>query len=81
MSGPLTDSAQYAAEVIGNIKTVTAFTMELEVCSMMARKMNSSLRSFYKNVLLAMPLFAFSHSGNLLGRYRTDIVFEQLIDL
>jgi ATP-binding cassette subfamily B (MDR/TAP) protein 1 len=67
LSDPLTDSAQYAAEVIGNIRTVSSFAMEAEVCSIMARKMNMSLRPFYKSIFVTMPLFAFSHSGNLLG--------------
>ncbi|KAF2715325.1 hypothetical protein K504DRAFT_497197 [Pleomassaria siparia CBS 279.74] len=67
LSDPLIDSAQYAAEVIGNIRTVSAFAMEAEVCSTMARKMNLSLRPFYRSILVTMPLFAFSHSGNLLG--------------
>ncbi|KAF2684992.1 ABC transporter-like protein [Lentithecium fluviatile CBS 122367] len=67
LSEPLIDSAQYAAEVIGNIRTVSSFAMEAEVCSMMAKKMNMSLRPFYRNIFITMPLFAFSHSGNLLG--------------
>lgn len=70
LSDPLVDSAQYAAEVIGNIREVSSFAMEGEVCSMMARKMNASLRQFYKNVFVTMPLFAFSHAGNLLGNIR-----------
>lgn len=70
LSDPLLDSAQYAAEVIGNIRTVSSFAMEAEVCSMMARKMNMSLRPFYKNTFVTMPLFAFSHSGNMLGKMR-----------
>ncbi|KAF2111191.1 ABC transporter-like protein [Lophiotrema nucula] len=67
LSDPLLDSAQYAAEVISNIRTVSSFAMEAEVCSTMANKMNRSLRHFYYNVFVTMPLFAFSHSGNLLG--------------
>jgi ATP-binding cassette subfamily B (MDR/TAP) protein 1 len=68
LSNPLLDSAQYAAEVIGNLRTVSSFAMEAEVCSIMARKMNMSLRPFYRNIFVTMPLFAFSHSGNLLGK-------------
>jgi ATP-binding cassette subfamily B (MDR/TAP) protein 1 len=67
LSQPLVDSAQYAAEVIGNIRTVSSFAMEAEVCSTLARKMNLSLGPFYRNIFVTMPLFAFSHSGNLLG--------------
>jgi ATP-binding cassette subfamily B (MDR/TAP) protein 1 len=68
LSDPLVDSAQYAAEVIGNIRTVSSFAMEAEVCSTLARKMNIALRMFYRNTFITMPLFAFSHSGNILGR-------------
>ncbi|KAF2647953.1 ABC transporter-like protein [Lophiostoma macrostomum CBS 122681] len=67
LSDPLMDSAQYAAEVIGNIRTVSSFAMESEVCSMMARKMNAALQQFHRNIFITMPLFAFSHSGNILG--------------
>ncbi|KAF2471230.1 ABC transporter-like protein [Lindgomyces ingoldianus] len=67
LSEPLMDSAQYAAEVIANIRTVSSFAMEGEVCRTMERKMESSLPAFYRSLLVTMPLFALSQSGNLLG--------------
>ncbi|KAF2262556.1 ABC transporter-like protein [Lojkania enalia] len=67
LSEPLMSSAQYAAEVIENIRTVSAFAMESEVCQKMAQKMTSSMGVFYRNLLFTMPMFALSQSGNLLG--------------
>ena len=67
LSEPLMESAQYAAEVIGAARTVAALTMETEVCERLNQKMRESLPLFYNNILITMPLFAFSQSGNLLG--------------
>ena len=65
----LMDSAQFAAEVIRNIRTVSAFGMEETVCETMRLKMDRSRRLFYKNIFSTMPLFAFAHSGSLLGKF------------
>ncbi|KAL9114571.1 MAG: hypothetical protein Q9187_007443 [Circinaria calcarea] len=67
LSEPLIESAQYAAETIGAARTVASLTMEPEVCERFSQKMRESLPLFYKNILITMPLFAFSQSGNLLG--------------
>jgi ATP-binding cassette subfamily B (MDR/TAP) protein 1 len=70
LTGPLMQSAQYAAEVVGNLRTVSAFAMEREVCDVMRRKMEGAWKGFYKATLVEMPLFAFSHTANLLGKIR-----------
>ncbi|KAF2182969.1 ABC transporter-like protein [Zopfia rhizophila CBS 207.26] len=85
LSEPLMDSAQYAAEVIGNIRTVSAFAMEAEVCNVLESKMSISLRLFYRSIFITMPLFAFSHSGNLLGMtlsfwYSGHLLVDRKID-
>ncbi|TGO57343.1 hypothetical protein BOTNAR_0203g00190 [Botryotinia narcissicola] len=67
LSGPLLNSAQYASEVIGAVRTVAALTMEDEVCLQLDKRMRESLPVFYKNILVTMPLFAFSESGAFLG--------------
>ncbi|KAF7933277.1 hypothetical protein EAE99_003162 [Botrytis elliptica] len=67
LSGPLLDSAQYASEVIGAVRTVAALTMEDEVCLQLDKRMRESLPVFYRNILVTMPLFAFSESGAFLG--------------
>ncbi|KAM0171806.1 hypothetical protein ACHAPC_010951 [Botrytis cinerea] len=67
LSGPLLSSAQYASEVIGAVRTVAALTMEDEVCFQLDKRMRESLPVFYKNILITMPLFAFSESGAFLG--------------
>ncbi|TGO24963.1 hypothetical protein BPAE_0090g00070 [Botrytis paeoniae] len=67
LSGPLLSSAQYASEVIGAVRTVAALTMEDEVCLQLDKRMRESLPVFYKNILVTMPLFAFSESGAFLG--------------
>ncbi len=69
----LMDSCQFAAEVIRNIRTVSAFGMEEMVCDTMALKMNRSRRIFYKNIFSTMPLFAFAHSGSILGKIHWDL--------
>ncbi|TAQ87320.1 hypothetical protein B7494_g4368 [Chlorociboria aeruginascens] len=67
LSEPLLNSAQYASEVIGAVRTVAALTMEQEVCQQLDKKMRESLPLFYRNIGLTMPLFAFSESGSFLG--------------
>lgn len=69
LSGPLLNSAQYASEVIGAVRTVAALTMEDEVCLQLDKRMRESLPVFYKNILVTMPLFAFSESGAFLGKF------------
>lgn len=67
LSEPLLSSAQYVSEVIGALRTVAALTMEQEVCLQLDRRMRESVHSFYKNIFITMPLFAFSQSGPMLG--------------
>ncbi|EDN98992.1 hypothetical protein SS1G_13852 [Sclerotinia sclerotiorum 1980 UF-70] len=67
LSEPLLNSAQYASEVIGAVRTVAALTMENEVCLQLDKRMRESLAVFYKNIVVTMPLFAFSESGPFLG--------------
>ncbi|KAF2648785.1 ABC transporter-like protein [Lophiostoma macrostomum CBS 122681] len=67
LTGPLMESAQYAAEVVGNLRTVSAFAMEREVCKGMGGRMEGAWRGFYRATVVEMPLFAFSHTANLLG--------------
>jgi ATP-binding cassette subfamily B (MDR/TAP) protein 1 len=69
LSEPLFNSAQYAAEVIGAVRTVAALTMEAEVCQQLEKKMAEGLSLFYKSIFTTMPLFAFSESGNFLGTH------------
>ncbi|RDL35403.1 Uncharacterized protein BP5553_07334 [Venustampulla echinocandica] len=67
LSEPLLDSAQYASEVIGAVRTVAALTMEEVVCHELDRKMIKAIPQFYRHIFTTMPLFAFSESGYFLG--------------
>lgn len=68
LSEPLLNSAQYASEVIGAVRTVASLTMEEEVCHELDRKMIKAVPQFYRHILTTMPLFAFSESGHFLGK-------------
>lgn len=67
LSEPLLNSAHYASEVIGAVRTVASLTMEREVCLQLDRKMEQSVPLFYRSIFKTMPLFAFSESGSFLG--------------
>jgi ATP-binding cassette subfamily B (MDR/TAP) protein 1 len=74
LSEPLLNSAHYASEAIGAVRTVAALTMEREVCLQLDRRMQESVPIFYKNIFKTMPLFAFSESGPFLGRQMSLIM-------
>ncbi|KAI9647174.1 hypothetical protein NHQ30_003557 [Ciborinia camelliae] len=53
LSGPLLNSAQYASEVIGAVRTVAALTMEHEVCLQLDKRIRMSLIFWYGGNQLA----------------------------
>jgi ATP-binding cassette, subfamily B (MDR/TAP), member 1 len=67
LSESLIQSAEYAAEALGMLRTVSSVTIESAVCAEYERQMRSAQPVFYRGIFVAMPLFAFAKGGALLG--------------
>lgn len=61
------ESARFAAEAIGAIRTVSSLTMEAKVLDNYAERLNVTVRKAYRHVLVSMALFGLSESLDLAG--------------
>lgn len=73
---PFAKGTSIALEAIGAIRTVSELNMQPHICSRLEDETRSAVPILYGNVMVTMPLFAFSQSANLLGK---TIFFESSV--
>jgi ATP-binding cassette subfamily B (MDR/TAP) protein 1 len=61
------DSARFAAEAVGAIRTVSSLTMEAKVLENYAGKLDVTVRKAYRHIVVSMALFGLSESLDLAG--------------
>lgn len=61
------ESARFASEAVGAIRTVSSLTLEAKVLDSYGERLNDSVRKAYKHTLFAMCLFGLSESLDLVG--------------
>lgn len=61
------ESARFAAEAVGAIRTVSSLTLESKVLESYAVRLDSSVRKAYKHIPITMCLFGLSDSLDLIG--------------
>jgi ATP-binding cassette subfamily B (MDR/TAP) protein 1 len=62
------DSARFAAEAVGAIRTVSSLTMEAKVLENYAERLNVTVRKAYRHIIVSMALFGLSESLDLAGK-------------
>lgn len=61
------DSARFAAEAVGAIRTVSSLTMEAKVLENYAGRLDVTVRKAYRHIVVSMALFGLSESLDLAG--------------
>ena len=61
------ESARFAAEAVGAIRTVSSLTMEAKVLENYAERLNVTVRKAYRHIIVSMALFGLSESLDLAG--------------
>ncbi len=61
------ESARFASEVVGAIRTVASLTLESKIMDSYSKRLDSSVRKAYKNIAISMFLFGLSESLDLIG--------------
>lgn len=61
------ESARFAAEAVGAIRTVSSLTLESKVLENYVERLNVSVRKAYKHIFISMLLFGLSESLDLPG--------------
>jgi ATP-binding cassette, subfamily B (MDR/TAP), member 1 len=61
------ESARFAAEAVGAIRTVSSLTMEAKVLENYAERLNLTVRKAYRHIAASMALFGLSESLDLAG--------------
>ncbi|TVY71496.1 Sophorolipid transporter [Lachnellula suecica] len=61
------ESARFAGEAFGAMKTVTSGTMETVICEKYEAILKGPVARSYRNIFVSMILFSFSESASLLG--------------
>lgn len=61
------ESARFAAEAVGAIRTVSSLTMEAKVLDNYAERLNVTVRKAYRHIVVSMALFGLSESLDLAG--------------
>jgi ATP-binding cassette subfamily B (MDR/TAP) protein 1 len=62
------ESARFAAEAVGAIRTVSSLTMEAKVLENYAERLNVTVRKAYRHIVVSMALFGLSESLDLAGK-------------
>jgi ATP-binding cassette, subfamily B (MDR/TAP), member 1 len=62
------ESARFASEAVGAIRTVASLTLESKVLENYGSRLDRSVRKAYKHILISMFLFGLSESLDLLGK-------------
>jgi ATP-binding cassette subfamily B (MDR/TAP) protein 1 len=63
------DSARFAAEAVGAIRTVASLTIEAKVLEGYAERLNVTVEKAYRHIAVAMALFGLSESLDLAGQW------------
>lgn len=61
------ESARFASEAVGSIRTVSSLTLEDDILARYTEKLHGPVKDAYKRVLKVMLLFGLSESVDLLG--------------
>ena len=61
------ESARFAAEAVGAIRTVSSLTMEAKVLESYAGRLDVTVRKAYRHIVVSMALFGLSESLDLAG--------------
>jgi ATP-binding cassette subfamily B (MDR/TAP) protein 1 len=64
------ESARFAAEAVGAIRTVSSLTMEAKVLDNYAERLNVTVQKAYRHIIVSMALFGLSESLDLAGNCR-----------
>ena len=62
------ESARFAAEAVGAIRTVSSLTMEAKVLENYAERLNVTVGKAYRHIIVSMALFGLSESLDLAGK-------------
>jgi ATP-binding cassette, subfamily B (MDR/TAP), member 1 len=67
------ESARFAAEAVGAIRTVSSLTMEAKVLENYAERLDITVRKAYRHIIVSMALFGLSESLDLAGIYTPTV--------
>ncbi len=62
------ESARFASEAVGAIRTVSSLILETKVLDSYGARLDQSVRKAYKHIIISMFLFGLSESLDLVGR-------------
>lgn len=63
------ESARFASEAVGAIRTVSSLTLEAKVLENYGGKLDFTVKKAYKHIVITMALFGLSDSLDLIGMY------------
>lgn len=63
------ESARFASEAVGAIRTVSSLTLESKVLDNYGGKLDFTIKKAYKHIVITMALFGLSDSLDLIGMY------------
>ena len=67
------ESARFASEAVGAIRTVSSLTLESKVLDSYGERLDHSVKKAYKHIAISMALFGLSESLDLVGMFITNL--------
>jgi ATP-binding cassette subfamily B (MDR/TAP) protein 1 len=64
------ESARFASEAVGAIRTVSSLTLEAKVLESYGERLDFTVKKAYKHIAISMALFGLSESLDLIGTYQ-----------